>query len=77
MKQYLVQVNYKSGHSMKFWCEEFEATPSYNGSYNFRWKAANEVQRPILLAKDGIDIESVWQIDFREVPDEIDLPVIE
>jgi hypothetical protein len=77
MKQYLIQVNYKSGHSMKFWCEYFEADTGYGANYNFRWKAADEVQRPILLSKDGSDIESVWQIDFREVPDEVPLPVIE
>lgn len=73
MIQYLVQINYKSGQSMNFWCKEFEI--KYDGS--LRWVAANTANHPLSIASELSDVESIWQIDSREVPDEIPLPLIE
>ena len=73
MKEYLVQINYKSGTSMKFWCKEFK----FNSKGAMQWVASDINFRPISVANELSDIESVWQIDSREVPDEISFPVIE
>lgn len=73
MKEYLIQINYKSGKTVEFWCKEFKI----NGSGAMQWVAADVNFRPISIADNVSDIESVWQIDSREVPDEIPLPVIE
>lgn len=71
--EYLIQLNYKSGRQINFWCKAFEVKP--NGSIS--WTAADEEYQPLSIANEITDIESIWQIDSREVPDEVPLPVIE
>lgn len=73
MKQYLIQINYKSGKTINFWCKEFEI--KQDGAIS--WVVADVSFRPLSIADKISDIESIWQIDDREVPDEIPLPVIE
>lgn len=73
MKEYLIQINYKSGKTVEFWCKEFEI--KHDGA--LLWTAADAKFRPLSIADKISDIESIWQIGSREVPDEIPLPVIE
>lgn len=54
--KYLIQLNYKSGKSMKFWCYSFTIK---NGDYS--WESIGTKKRALLLGVD--EIESVWQID--------------
>ena len=73
MKQYLIQINYKSGHWMEFWCDEFHIKA--NGAIS--WVASDPNFRPVSIADNVSDIESVWQINMREVPDKVAVPEIE
>lgn len=73
MKQYLVQLNYKSGKTVEFWCKEFEI--KQDGGLS--WTVVDPKFRPLSIADKISDIESIWQIDDREVLDDVPLPVIE
>ena len=73
MKQYLVQINYKSGHRVEVWFDKFKI--ENNGSMS--WTTSDKGTFPLSIANELSDIESVWQIDLREVPDDVPLPVIE
>lgn len=59
--KFLVQVNYKSGISMKFWVYEFSI--SNTAGLKFEWIACSVVNRPVLLNVDCV--ESVWQLRVK------------
>lgn len=63
MKIYTLQINYKSGISMQGEFTHFEVQ---NGTYN--WKTP-DAAGPVLFGVDNI--ESVWQINVREVDDTV------
>lgn len=65
MTIYKIRVNYKSGISETFWCENFEY-----GSGSYSWKPIYHEGniKPLLLGSDNV--ESVWQIDHTEIPDD-------
>ncbi len=62
MRVYLLQINYKSGISMK---AEFVSF-SFDG-FKCEWKVYTEEEKvgPYFIGAD--DIESVWQLGEREV----------
>lgn len=53
-----VQINYKSGISMVFECDDFKITQRPIGGKSYEWEGAEP--DPMLLGVD--DIESVWQL---------------
>jgi len=61
MKVYTIQINYKSGISMT---AEFTKFSVKNGTWE--WEVYSpSTSNPVLLGVDNI--ESVWQLSFREV----------
>ena len=58
--EYLIRVNYKSGHSEELWYKKFTIR-----SETYEWETSDPVRRPLLIGVD--DIESVWQLEVREV----------
>jgi len=60
--RFLIQVNYNSGISVKFWAYEFNYEKAPSTGVTFSWQSVNHT-RPILLNADGV--ESVWQIKTR------------
>ena len=62
MKVHTVQINYKSGISVQ---AEFQSFSVKNGTYS--WEICGD-KGPVILGIDNI--ESIWQISFREVESE-------
>jgi hypothetical protein len=57
---YTVQVNYKSGISMRFDCFDFKLRDSV-----YSWTAASTQNKPVTLGADNV--ESVWQVGVYKV----------
>lgn len=60
-RQYLIKINYKSGHYEKFWCRAFTCVVKKNGDRQYEWNAVDE--KPLDINMD--EVESVWSIDNR------------
>lgn len=61
---YLIEVNYKSGKSRKFWAKEFTFNMTPSGLTNVKWLPA--FVDDSLYMNVG-EIESVWQLDSKVV----------
>lgn len=62
--QYLIQINYKSGNSIKMWFTEF-SFKDYVSAKSIDYTCADSIQKPIYLNIE--DIESIFQIDVKEI----------
>ena len=59
-----VRIVYKSGHVVDFECEDFTCTRYGNGDLTLEWKLIPGKPRPLFIHPE--EIESIWQIPYRE-----------
>lgn len=62
--QYLIQINYKSGNSIKMWFTEF-SFKDYVSAKIIDYTCADPLAKPIYLNIE--EIESIFQIDEKEI----------
>jgi len=60
---YKIRVNYKSGIQEEFWVKEFSIKND-----NWKWVSFDIIKSPIYMNVD--EIESVWQLESKEVEEE-------
>lgn len=53
-------INYKSGIQMVLYCDEMEVVRSSDKLTKISWKHVRSVSKPLLIANDLDNIESVW-----------------
>lgn len=60
--EFLIRINYKSGHSEQFWAKEFGISPENN----IKWTCAGSYPAPLAITMGDIkNIESIWQVKVR------------
>lgn len=70
---HLIRLNYRSGNSFEVWCEDFSIKHNNGKLTSVTYTSSSEGPRALLL---GIqDIESILQIDSKEVENVVDTPV--
>ena len=62
--EFLVQINYKSGTSMRVWCTSFNTKRGTVGLQGVEWKAVRAQDQIMFLGID--DVESIYQVDARK-----------
>jgi hypothetical protein len=60
--EYLIEVNYKTGKTVRFWAKNFSYIKDSEG-IKFSWTASSKEFGPIYLGADGV--ESVWKVGVR------------
>lgn len=63
--KFLIQINYKSGHSVKLWFDEFKAEYTQTSLKSITYTVSSPMVRPVYLG-DIKQIESIYQLDAEE-----------
>jgi hypothetical protein len=62
---YKIQINYKTGISMTAWYKSFTIVRDGRGGVDYSWEQLDQAVGPILIGSS--DIESIWQLEAKEI----------
>lgn len=64
---FLVQINYKSGHSIKAWFDKFDVSQNGGDITRVEWNMTPDIEHGKKILVIGIDnIESIVQLEVKD-----------